>query len=1631
MSRADDQGLWAVTREGSTKWRFSAPIRVHGSAAVLNDGSVIVAARNHILYRVDGTGQEVWSAYPAPGSSRDYFSAPTVSSTDSIYIGRQLSGFFAFAADGGVDWTFQPSLTVRSTAAIGSSGEIVFGANDGYLYSIDANGGLQWRFSLGAAVEKSSPALAADGTIYMGTATDGLYAIAPDGGLKWHLSDVLGVYGTPAVTWRGDVVVSARDHTVHCIDSSGSTRWAFRCSVQSKQTVRSSPVVDAGGVVYASADSDTMFAIAPKGHELWRYQTGGPILAGAAIGANGALYFGSNDTYLYALGGIPAAPTNLNVTALSAFEVSLGWTDNAADETGFALWRSITGSSQWDQVATLGLNVTTFTDGTVAQGTAYSYVVRAVGPGGESPQSNLLEVVVPLDSAPNAPTGLTLVEAATNWVTLSWTDLSDDEEVFVIQRSPAPTAGFQTVAAKGANSTTFTDTLVAPRTVYYYRVRSYNAGGGGSAPSNVLEVVTPPSATPPPPAPSGLAAVAVGPKQVNLTWTDNASNETGFHIERRRQGAGDFAQIAALSTDATAFSDETVVPSAVYEYRVFATNSGGESPASNLASVTTPALPLPAAPTGLTITAANAARVVLSWTDNATYESAFRIERRIQGEAFGFLSSVAADITDYADTTVASDTAYEYYVVATNHTGDSQPSNLATATTPPAPKLTSASVDSGPLSGGTTVLLAGKGFRDHNAGQNTVTFGGVAATTFTVLSDTQISVVTPRGPEPGDVEVAVSNLNGRAVLPTTFHYQNHALYFDGGDAVNLSHNSSFNLGRTVTFECWLKLQSHDSGKIFSKWSLAIEDKNFQISGGKPNVYLAGPNGGLTAKDQLLLGKWTHVAVVLDTTGTRIYIDGRLNTQSGLAGDMKDASGTPRIGRYHRDNRWWDSINGYLDEFRLSRTARYTADFVPETRLRADQNTVVLFHFDEGEGASTTDASPNSNHGTLANSAERPLWVTEDFTYNPTPLPPSNLVATPLGPTWVELTWVDNADNEDGFRIERRLRHDSLPDGANASYCAATQNFYAFVPTTYSQRLDAKAAAATLVLFGQPGHLATVTSDAESAFLASIYGGKGWLGGGDTAEEGTWRWDTGPEAGLTFWIGGTSGGVGQTGYANWDTGQPDNSHNEDHLHVHGAHGRWNDASSVSMGYYVEFETGAIPNVTYEVVATLPANTTTLSDKSVDPDRSYQYRIVAFNQVGDSCYSNVAEATTPDGTPTAPTNLTATAVTGARIDLGWTDNAQDELGFRIERAVASPSGFTEVATTATDTTTFTDPSVSPGIAYYYRVAAYNALGPSLPSNTASATPPSGGPAAPTDLDIVSMTAFAVSIAWQDHADNEDGFAVYRSLLGSVQFDQIATMSLNVATFTDATVAQGTAYSYVVRAFGAGGTSAASNPLEVVVPLDSAPNAPTGLTLVQAATNSVTLSWTDLSDDEEGFTIRRSLAPTAGFQSVGTVAANLTTFTDATVAPESTYYYRVAAFNSVGGAGVPSSTVEVTTPRATIVFSQPVHVLRKPNPAASDNFGSSCSLAGKHALVGAYRDDTGAADAGAAYLFDAESGQLRQTLTNPTPASGDNFGYSVAVADGQLLVGARRDDAGAVDAGADVPPTRWHYSLAAKVL
>ncbi|NVM26767.1 MAG: S8 family serine peptidase [Desulfobacterales bacterium] len=178
--------------------------------------------------------------------------------------------------------------------------------------------------------------------------------------------------------------------------------------------------------------------------------------------------------------------------------------------------------------------------------------------------------------------------------------------------------------------------------------------------------------------PSHLAAGALSTDQIDLSWTDNSFDESGFKIERKTGPEGTYSHIVTIGANGESSSDTDLREATTYYYRVSAFNSAGNSTYSNEANATT----YPAAPSNLSATAVSAIQINLSWTDNSSGESGFKIERKTgSGGTYSLITAISTNITSYSDTELRGSTTYYYRVRAYNSSGSSTYSNEASDTT--------------------------------------------------------------------------------------------------------------------------------------------------------------------------------------------------------------------------------------------------------------------------------------------------------------------------------------------------------------------------------------------------------------------------------------------------------------------------------------------------------------------------------------------------------------------------------------------------------------------------------------------------------------------------------------------------------------------------------------------------------------------------------------------------------------------------------------------------------------------------------------------------------------------------------------------------------------------------------------
>ncbi len=181
----------------------------------------------------------------------------------------------------------------------------------------------------------------------------------------------------------------------------------------------------------------------------------------------------------------------------------------------------------------------------------------------------------------------------------------------------------------------------------------------------------------------------------------------------------------------------------------------------------------------------------------------------------------------------------------------------------------------------------------------------------------------------------------------------------------------------------------------------------------------------------------------------------------------------------------------------------------------------------------------------------------------------------------------------------------------------------------------------------------------------------------------------------------------------------------------------------------------------------------------------------------------------------------------------------------------------------------------------------------------------PTAPTGLSAVAGSA-EVTLQWNSTPD-ATSYTVKR--LDSNTGNYVAIASGITTSYTDYEVLNGETYSYIVVASNAGGEGTATEPV-AATPQPVLPTTPVNLSATAISASQINLTWSD-SSHEDGYKIERSQDGT-NFTYLGPVGSNVTSYSSTNLAANTTYYYRIYAYNSDGTSGF-SEIVSQTTQAA----------------------------------------------------------------------------------------------------------------------
>jgi len=293
--------------------------------------------------------------------------------------------------------------------------------------------------------------------------------------------------------------------------------------------------------------------------------------------------------------------------------------------------------------------------------------------------------------------------------------------------------------------------------------------------------------------------------------------------------------------------------------------------------------------------------------------------------------------------------------------------------------------------------------------------------------------------------------------------------------------------------------------------------------------------------------------------------------------------------------------------------------------------------------------------------------------------------------------------------------------------------------------------------------------------------------------------------------------------------------------------WQDNSLYEAGFTVQRALDANFTNGLVTLATVPAAAgtgTIMTYTDTTPARSstYFYRVWADGAiVGDVSMANFPtmagdSVSLPTGAistfatataPAAPTNLTATPQAGPKVSLTWRDNANNESGFVVERCSFVTGGtpctvFAQIASVGprnnTGNVTYIDATVTGGNSYLYRVAAFNAGGPSAYVTLVTAVVIPVIPAAPASFTVAAVKAngnnYTATLTWTGPTTGSNTWTVNPPANFTIQRATNLSFTTGLATFTAAgtarslvqTVTRNTVYYYRIRANDSIGDSSA---------------------------------------------------------------------------------------------------------------------------------------------------------------------------------------------------------------------------------
>ena len=1019
------------------------------------------------------------------------------------------------------------------------------------------------------------------------------------------------------------------------------------------------------------------------------------------------------------------------------------------------------------------------------------------------------------DTTPPTPPTLQATANPDVTVTLSWQGASDNLAVTGYQIYRDGTR----IASVDGSTTSYIDSAVQPATTYGYTVKAVDAAGNTSVASNTATVTTATTDTSPPTPPGLPSATAISPTEVDVSWSASTDNVgvTGYTVYR------DGVKLADLGPSTLAYADTTALPSTTYSYTVVAFDAvGNRSAASNPASATTPHMVLQSDDFESGSIATNWANNGLTAQQQEVYLGSWAARATSSGSpifASKVLPLAVYQLYYRLRFKILSQGANSIYLLRLRSaTGTALFTALVTNTG----KLSYRNeLGSNPQS--TTVVTTGvwHELQAHvfmNGSSSQVDFW-LDGTKITDLSGTATLGTLPVG----KIEL------GSSASSQTFDVAYDDVLVDTQFIPDTTPPSA-PTGLTGLGA---------ANEVDLNWTAATDNQSiggYEIY--RDGALLATVGNVTTYADKTVAPNVTYTYAVraFDTSGNygpmsasiQVLADGTAPTAptnlaavtNGTEADLSWGASSDNVG-----------VTGYSvfrNGVKLADLGAASTTYVDTTVVQGSTYTYTVKAFD-----AAGNVSAPSNSATLTIPDVTP------------PTPPTNLTASVFQKTQAKLSWTASTDNIGVTRYTIYRNGATTPlasvSGTTTSYTDTSPppgtDTYTVVAADAAGNLSSPSNAASVTIAD------TIAPTAPTNLVASAAGGH--------QINLTWNAST-DNVGVTGYsvyrnntkVADVSGST--TSYA--DTGVADATTYSYTVKAFDAAGNLSAASNTATATTPDVTPPTAPtqlrttnvtstrvdlswrastdNVTVtgyrvfrngtQVGSDLGGSTLTYSDTTVVQGQTYSYTVKAFDAAGNvSAASNAVSVTIPTAAdttpPTAPTNLTATQVSGSQVNLAWsasTDNV-GVAGYRVFRNGTQIGGDL-----GGSTLTYSDTTVVAGTTYSYTVKAFDAAGNiSAASNTATITVDTTPPTAPGSPSATAVTDSLVKVTWTASTDNVGvtGYQIFRD--GA----QIGTVGGSTPQYSDSTVAPATSYTYTVKAVdAAGNVSAASAGATVTTPL-----------------------------------------------------------------------------------------------------------------------------------------------------------------------------------------------------------------------